>query len=647
MPWNDGLQGQALQIAATPNSPLCVVAGPGTGKTFALMRRLTRLIEVDGADAERILACTFTRTAAEDITRAVANLGVAGADDIATATVHGLCFSMLSREDVLAATGRVPRPLLRFEERFLLQDISKAGLGGIRDCGKTLRAFSAAWARLQHEEPGWPNDQRDQAFQAALIAWLRFHRAMLIGELIPEGIKYLRLNAQSPFRTAFDHVLVDEYQDLNRAEQELIDLLSNGSLVVIGDEDQSIYSFKYAHPEGIVQFPVSHANTESAGLDECRRCPHRVVAMANALIAHNVTRSARQLRPFPGNPQGEIINVQWRGIDDEASGIARFISTRIAAGTVQPGNILVLAPRREFGYAVRDALVGPGVPAHSFFSEQLLDGDPKQIDDCKAQQALVLLILAGSQDDRVALRCWCGLGHNTLADGAWAKLRSHCEHTGDTPWQGLTKLAAGQIRLPHTQYLVDRFNALTAELGRIGNLRGDALIDAVLPGAEEWAVPLRELSNHIEEEDFDAAALCDAIRRNISQPEMPTNVDYVRVMSLHKSKGLTAELVIIAGCLDGLMPAIDDDATPDEQTRAVEEQRRLFYVAVTRTKQTLLLSSVSGLPTAMAFRMRARTNRTVHGIARTVTSRYVHELGPQCPAAITGDQFVAQYCAPE
>lgn len=643
MPWNDGLQGQALQIAATQNSPLCVVAGPGTGKTFALMRRLTRLIEVDHADPDRILACTFTRTAAEDITRAVGNLGVAGADQIATQTVHGLCFSILSREDVLAATGRVPRPLLRFEERFLLQDICRAGLGGVRECGKKLRAFSAAWARLQHEQPGWPNDQRDQQFQAMLLAWLRFHRAMLIGELIPEGIKYLRLNAQSPFHTAYDHVLVDEYQDLNRAEQELIELLSNDSLVVIGDEDQSIYSFKHAHPEGIVQFPANHPNTESAGLDECRRCPHRVVAMANALIAHNVTRSARQLRPFPGNPVGEIINVQWRNMNDEAAGIAAFIKERVDAETVIPGNILVLAPRREFGYAVRDALVGLGVSAHSFFSEQLLDGDPKQLNDSQAQQALALLILAGNRDDRVALRCWCGFGHNTLADGAWTRLRTHCEQSGDTPWEGLTKLASGQVQLPHTQHLVTRFNTLIGELGRIENLRGQALVDAVLPAAEEWATPLGELANYLEDDAFDAAALSDAIRRNISQPDMPTNVDYVRVMSLHKSKGLTADLVVIAGCLDGLMPAIDDDATPEEQNRAREEQRRLFYVAVTRTRRTLVLSSITGMPTALAFRMRARTNRTVNGIARTVTSNFVHELGPECPVAITGDTFLAQY----
>ena len=282
MPWDDGLQGQALQIAATPNSPLCVVAGPGTGKTFALMRRLSRLLEVDQAVPGRILACTFTRTAAEDITRSISQLGVTGAEMVLTQTVHGFCFSMLSAQDVLEATGRVPRPLLRFEERFLLQDLAKTGLGGVRACSKKLQAFSAAWARLQHDVPGWPHHVSDQVYQSALSAWLRFHEAILIGELIAEGIKYLRNNPLSPYRTMFDHLLVDEYQDLNRAEQHLVDLLANDNFVIVGDEDQSIYSFKHAHPEGIVEFPGTHSNTEEVGLDHCRRCPQTVVALANA-----------------------------------------------------------------------------------------------------------------------------------------------------------------------------------------------------------------------------------------------------------------------------------------------------------------------------------------------------------------------------
>ncbi|GMW03141.1 MAG: DNA helicase [Candidatus Hydrogenedentota bacterium] len=640
MPWNDGLKGQALTIAASPNSPLCVVAGPGTGKTFALMRRITRLLEVDKANPRRILACTFTRTAAEDITRAIAELGVDRADEIQTHTVHGFCFSMLSSQDVLEATGRVPRPLLRFEERFLLQDLCKTGFGGVRECGKKLIAFSAAWARLQHEQPGWPQDPADRAFQSALLNWLKFHEAMLIGELIPEGIKYLRNNPLSPYRDNFDHLLVDEYQDLNRAEQHLVDLLANGSLVIVGDEDQSIYSFKHAHPAGIVEFPGSHPNTEEVGLDLCRRCPQTVVAMANALIANNTIRSNRQLQPSSDNPMGEIHVVQWQSMNAEARGIATFIKSRIDSGDVEPGSVLILAPRREFGYLVRDHLNALDVPAHSFFSEQLLDGDPKKHDQSQAQQALALLMLLANRDDRVALRCWCGFGSNTLADGAWARLREHCESKGDSPWEALEKLASSALKIAHTGHIIDRFRELQTLLTNLDSLTGQALVDAVLPAAEAWAAPFVDIAGGIEEDNFGPQKLVDTIRRFVSQPEMPTDVDYVRVMSLHKSKGLTADLVVVSGCLQGLIPSIDTDASQHEQQVSIEEQRRLFYVAITRTRQTVVLSSVTGLPAATAFKMRARTRRTIGGTASTVASQFIHELGPQCPAAVSGRRFL-------
>jgi len=285
MSWDDGLVGPALQVAGNRNSPLRIVAGPGTGKTFALMRRATRLLE-EGADPRRTLVCTFTRTAADDLSREISRLRVRGATNIVAGTLHAFCFRFLAREDVFSDTGRFPRPLLDYETRFMLEDLKQQGLGGIRECRKRLDAFNAAWARLQSEEPGWPQDDNDRRFHNVLTDWLVFHRCMLVGELIPEAYNYLRNNPNCPERTAFDHVLVDEYQDLNKAEQMILDLLAdNGTLTVVGDEDQSIYSFKHAHPEGIAEFSQYHNNTYDETLLECRRCPQLVVDIANDLIS--------------------------------------------------------------------------------------------------------------------------------------------------------------------------------------------------------------------------------------------------------------------------------------------------------------------------------------------------------------------------
>ena len=142
MKWDAGLTGQSLQIAKTNNSPLWVAAGPGTGKTFSLMRRLARLLEADGVDPARILVCTFTRTAAADLARALAELGIGRATEVRAQTIHAFCFSMLSRQDVLQATGRTPRPLLASEE-FSLK-ISSAGLGGIRESESELCVLGGA-----------------------------------------------------------------------------------------------------------------------------------------------------------------------------------------------------------------------------------------------------------------------------------------------------------------------------------------------------------------------------------------------------------------------------------------------------------------------------------------------------------------------
>ena len=131
--------------------------------------------------------------------------------------------------------------------------------------------------------------------------------------------------------------------------------------------------------------------------------------------------------------------------------------------------------------------------------------------------------------------------------------------------------------------------------------------------------------------------LYDSLLTIITQPEMPTDVEYVRVMSLHKSKGLTAEYVIVTGLLEGIIPSRrDSKLTFDEQNRKREEERRLFYVAITRPKQTLVLSSVLSLPRDLAHRIGAQVERGDQYSAQTIASTFFSELGPNCPRPIFG-----------
>jgi DNA helicase-2/ATP-dependent DNA helicase PcrA len=206
-----------------------------------------------------------------------------------------------------------------------------------------------------------------------------FHNAMLIGEVIPQLHHYLSSNPAAQERSKYSHILVDEFQDLNKAEQGAIELLSdNAEVCIVGDDDQSIYSFKHAHPEGIREWLLQRPNAEDITLADCRRCPTTVVEMANALIRHNVNRPVpRALLPLPENGHGDVRILQYTSSDREVAGISGIISQLISTG-VAPGDILVLAQRGVIGTPIYEALVARGVPVRSYYAEAELDAEDAQ-----------------------------------------------------------------------------------------------------------------------------------------------------------------------------------------------------------------------------------------------------------------------------
>lgn len=651
MAWDERLKGPAYDIAASAARRLRVRAGPGTGKTYALMRRVARLLE-EGVRPRKILVCTFTRVAAEDLKRELENLDAPGAEKVWATTIHSLCFSMLSRSDVLVATGRTARTLLDYEVRFLLEDLG-AGFGRLSERRKLLKAYEAAWARRQDDVPGFPDEARDRAFQASLLAWLRFHEAMLIGELVPEALRYLEDNPLAPELRTFSHVVVDEYQDLNVAEQHVTDALSlNAGLTVVGDENQSIYSFKHANPEGIEDFGKSHCGTKDKGLETCRRCPHRVLSMANSLIRHNELRSERELLPFSGAKKARVRVVQWRSVDEEAGGLAEVVSASIQAGEVAAGKVLVLAPNRVFANPIRDALQSAGVPAESLFQEKELDGSRGEKGNLRAEEALTLLTLAANPEDLVALRCWSGLAVRTsYGCAAWRRVRERCEESGLSALDVLAEVRDGRTKWPGSWRFRRRLQELETRLAELSGASGSALMEAVFPrrcsdlaGLRSSAEAVLRDSPDAIRESMGAKELARRVRERVGQPELPADVDYVRVMSLHKSKGLTVDMVVIAGFVQGALPRIGRDGKGTTARDALEEQRRLLYVALTRTRQFLILSSVLRLRGEDAHKM------GIPGAQRgkvwsVGTSRFLRELGMAAPRPIPGDELVREWCA--
>jgi DNA helicase-2/ATP-dependent DNA helicase PcrA len=428
---------------------------------------------------------------------------------------------------------------------------------------------------------------------------------------VPLALQYLRDNPACAERHAFDHVLVDEFQDLNKAEQVLVDLLAaQCNQFIVGDADQSIYTFRYAHPEGITEFGTTHPGTHDETLEECRRCPTRVVELASHLIRANYPAGTPQrLSPFPGNPEGQVAIVQWPDLGTEAQGIADYCHHLVNREGCAPADILVLCPRRLIGYGIRDALWNVDIPAHSFYYEEALESPD-------AQRSFALLSLVCNNEDRVALRYWLGLGSNSWNARGYGRVREHSETTGASPFGVLESLAAGTLKLPYTGPLVERFASLTEELAALEGLRGYALLHHLYPAANDWSGPVREAVNLKIADETEPSELLDLVRTQVTQPEKPNEGDFARVMSLHKSKGLTSRAVIVVGCIEGLCPVRDDGLTTQEQERLLEEQRRLFYVATTRCREILVLSSVTALEKATAYRIGA-TDKPSNGTQGT------------------------------
>ena len=165
-------------------------------------------------------------------------------------------------------------------------------------------------------------------------------------------------------------------------------------------------------------------------------------------------------------------------------------------------------------------------------------------------------------------------------------------------------------------------------------------MDALFPPGRDACSVIREASLLGLGEMETAADLLDCIRTTVTQPVIPEEVDYVRVMSLHKAKGLTSKVAIVSGCTEGLIPFVDTDETPQEAAATLQEQRRLFYVSITRCTETLVISSVVRMSRKFAWKIGARVFSGRGAFAATVASQFIDELGPGAPAAKKGVDWV-------
>ncbi len=565
-------------IANSDARYLRVQAGPGTGKSYSMKKRISRLLE-EGVSPREILVVTFTRATARDLQAELTAIDVQGAADLQPTTLHALAFGLLSSASVREKFSRGLRLISDFELDVLKADM-QVGNHTKKDVDAMLKAYEAVWARLQDQEPRSAMTAAEIKFEEDLEAWLKFHQAMLVGEVIPKLYRHLETYPSLIEKSRYQHVLVDEFQDLNKAEQSLIDMLGgDANMVIVGDEDQSIYGFKHAHPEGIRGWREGHSERIDQVLSDCRRCPMAVVTAVNHLISCAPREDRILLNPMLSNGIGEIHMWKFWMPVHEAKQVVREVERLVFEEGVSPSEILILVRNKIYGQTIDLQLSNSRLSHRSYLSEASTINDT-------VRHKLQILSLLINNNDRVALRWLLGEGSATWYKGLYAKVRKACDKGSQkTPWEVLEEQADGQEQHNIDKRLVKCFRRIREEIGILREMEdAKAIIDDVLPENESETSVLRKIALEVIEEEEElndhwCAVLDDvhsAIRRHVAAPEEEDTGDAVRLMTLHKSKGLSAPFTFVLGCIDGILPMRGDIDK--------EEERRLMYVGASRVK---------------------------------------------------------------
>ena len=630
LPWLEGIEGKpAQELIESDDKVIRVIAGPGSGKTTCLKRRIHRLVQKNDVDPQTMFAGTFTRAIASDLRDALGT-------DVQVATLHSLAYELLRKYPV-ACQGMQLRFLLKFEEDALLYDVGE-GDQSIADIHKRRTAL-----RLLQASRAKRTDYENAAFAGAVRRWLQRHQGMLIGEVV--YLCVTGLESEDIPSGMFDYVVIDEYQDLTAAEQDLVRLIWSGAgaITVMGDNEQSIYGFRFNHPDGISDFHKNWPKCTDLTFTDNRRCGERILKTANLMMAEAGSKKP----PMTSKSEriGEVRAVHWKTLDDEIKGLAEFIAGQ------SKESFLVLVPRRFIGYRLADAI---GADAKTAFAEEVLEHPI-------AQEAFIALGLVADTEDFVSARAWLGLHGTKRETGQRRNAEAYASLPTSIGGHDLIRrVAAGDLDVSgHGQSSLKQRAKKAVEL--IDRDTSDEKTIAILFNHElaqeetdnekrGWLTEdLRELRSAALEilarqDSPSLAKVVETLRYRIATRSTLSSSDEaeprVKIMTLHAAKGLEADNVVIAGVADQFMPGNESN----EET--LSEQKRLFYVAVTRAKDSLVISWPRRITTGDLSKNMGRLDKiiTEQGVKWAITSR--SSLLPQgLSGVVSGEQFLAATAA--
>jgi DNA helicase II / ATP-dependent DNA helicase PcrA len=607
-----GLNRAQYDAVMHTHGPLLVLAGAGSGKTRVLTTRIARLIEAEHVPPHRILAVTFTNKAAGEMRDRIGRLIGGAPQGMWVGTFHAIGARLLRRDaervgrtsqftiydedDALGVVKRIMEGL-----RISVKEWApKAVLAQISDAKNAL-VGPTEYARLAKD----PLSHAVAKIYPKYDETLRAQNAVGFDDLLTLPVQLLQENPSvlSAYRDRFSFILVDEYQDTNRAQYQLISLLagSAGNVMVVGDDDQSIYGWRGADIRNILDFEREFPSATVVRLEENYRSTPEILALANAAISPNKARRGKTLR---ATRAAGVLPRRVRALDerDEAEYIADDIADRRSRRTVELKQVAILYRTNAQSRAFEDAMRKRGWPYRLIGAVRFYDR--REIRDLMAY----LKLIANPADDEAFRRAISvprrGLGDTTieaLAANASAAGLSLLQAAG-TPSM-LTELRAAAraaladfatllaaLREMATESAVNELlEALLARIGYIDLLRAEG------PEGLDRIDNVRELVNGAAEAlaDDDGEVGLTPLDRFLQKAMLvagadaldPT-ADAVTMMTLHNAKGLEYPVVYLTGLEDGLFPlarAYDDPAM-------LEEERRLFYVGITRAESVLLLT---------------------------------------------------------
>lgn len=588
MAWNDGLTRPQEFAASHWGSSARVLSGPGTGKTRALIQRIAYLIQERNIDPEQIITITFTRAAAKELReRLIQQLGISEAEMPNVRTLHSFALKTLLQH---RAQSGIQQPLQvadDFEEQHVLFPEIGSMIGqSVTEVERALKAYEATWNTLEQDHEAWRTIDFRRDFETALRVLSGFYSFTLRAELVYRLLRLLEGNPLIGEDLQLRHVLVDEYQDLNYCDQRAVELLEEfgARLFVVGDDDQSIYEFRHAYPDGIRRFTNGRSNCGDYPLNVCHRCPERVVQYAAQLIGWDRERIARDLHPAPSAITGDVVALQFGGHAQEADGIAEICLAYIDAGTLQPQDIAILLSRRNLAKRIVQALEERNIPASVLVPVWPLGG--REEGDHTGRLIYCELRLLIDRQDALAARTWLGLQRG-VGPQTISYIREHCLSHQLSFWDGVSSISAGPSVVRSGRVVKARFDCLVELLDSLQSIESlDDILDRLIGPAEAnpdaAKAEVRQYLDHIiaEEEVEGLPQLVHVLQTLDLQAESSLSENAVRVMTMHKAKGLSAELVII--------PALEQDLMPGNFGEPLA--RRMMYVSMTRSRRTLILT---------------------------------------------------------